>query len=401
MIRKNNSNVWSSAKYKEIVVVLCVCLIIFLQILATTVASSQETPNFPIIVWWTSEQKYAPSLISCGNEAKCFTTTDRSYFKAKSTRGFIFYGTFIDELSLPLPRAQNHQWGLLHEESPMNKFMLVHRPMIELFNYTSTFKRQSDIPLTTFCLNSLAHLLQKSLYTTAQRNELKRSKGLAPIAYIQSHCNIASDRDRYVRELMQYIQIDSYGQCVHNKDLPEGLRDPVESMESPEFLNFISQYKFHLSMENAICDDYMTEKLFRPFYVGSVPIYKGSPSVKDWLPAENSAILIDDFGSPQELAKYIKTLDNNDTAYEEMLSYKTKGIQNNHLINHIKSGGILGKDKLFETFECYVCEKVYANYQRELAGEALETKVASKNHLQCPQPDVSVGTIEEIQKPDE
>jgi len=54
----------------------------------------------------------------------------------------------------------------------------------------------------------------------------------------------------------------------------------MESMNSDEFLHFVARYKFTLSFENAVCDDYITEKLWRPLVVGSVPIYMGSPSVR-------------------------------------------------------------------------------------------------------------------------
>lgn len=32
---------------------------------------------------------------------------------------------------------------------------------------------------------------------------------------------------------------------------------------------FLSRYKFHLALENAICNDYMTEKLWRPMHLGA------------------------------------------------------------------------------------------------------------------------------------
>ena len=47
-----------------------------------------------------------------------------------------------------------------------------------------------------------------------------RTEGLASIIYVQSDCDAPSDRDLLVGWMMQYIPIDSYGACVHNKDLP-------------------------------------------------------------------------------------------------------------------------------------------------------------------------------------
>lgn len=51
-------------------------------------------------------------------------------------------------------------------------------------------------------------------------------------------------------------------------------------MHHDDFHKLAAKYKFTLAMENAICDDYMTEKLWRPLRLGSVPIVFGSSKVK-------------------------------------------------------------------------------------------------------------------------
>ena len=53
-----------------------------------------------------------------------------------------------------------------------------------------------------------------------EKNRLIR-EGLALVAYVQSDCGTPSDRDHLVQMLQQHIAIDSYGSCLHNKDLPE------------------------------------------------------------------------------------------------------------------------------------------------------------------------------------
>jgi hypothetical protein len=92
---------------------------------------------------------------------------------------------------------------------------------MELFNHTATFKRQSDLPLVTQYLSSIEDIEDRRyLVATTEKNRLQREAGLAPIAYIQSDCVCPSDRDVYVAELMKHIRVDSYGKCLHNKDLP-------------------------------------------------------------------------------------------------------------------------------------------------------------------------------------
>ena len=84
-------------------------------------------------------------------------------------------------------------------------------------------------------------------------------------------------------------------------------------------------------MENSVCDDYVTEKLWRAFYIGAVPVVYGSPLAKDIFPTNRSAIEVTDFAGPQQLAEFIAELNQNDDEYEKYLEYKTRGkIVENH-----------------------------------------------------------------------
>lgn len=60
------------------------------------------------------------------------------------------------------------------------------------------------------------------------------------------------------------------------------LIDPLPGMFDTKFYKLMAKYKFTLAMENSICDDYITEKLWRPLHLGSVPIVLGSPKVQVW-----------------------------------------------------------------------------------------------------------------------
>lgn len=88
----------------------------------------------------------------------------------------------------------------------MNNYVLSHGPGIRLFNYTATFRRESDYPLTLQWLPSLNYLLNPVAVSLKEKNRL-RKEGMAPVLYMQSHCDVPSDRDRYVHELMKYIQV--------------------------------------------------------------------------------------------------------------------------------------------------------------------------------------------------
>ncbi|PIK50791.1 putative alpha-(1,3)-fucosyltransferase 11-like [Apostichopus japonicus] len=384
--------------------------------LETLPTNDPKELDLPTILWWT-DMLY-PHMLSGRGEKKiecdigtCYSTNDKSYLPASNTRGIMFYGTDFRAYEAPLPRQKWHEWALLHEESPMNNYILSHAPMLRLFNHTGTYGRESHFPITTHSLPSLEYLTERQPVPLAAKNRLRGDGSLAPIVYVQSHCNVASDRDSYVQELMKYVDIDSYGECLNNKKLPQHLRDPVQSMFSPEFYDSVSKYKFHLAFENAICDDYVTEKFFRPFHLGSVPIHMGSSSARDWAPDDHSMINTDDFGSAKELAEFIIRLDNDDAEYEKYLDFKKSGVQNRLLIETMKNRNWeineWGRHSFITAFECHVCDKIYERWTaerrhaRDPSVELPPVRTGEYKHLGCPVPFVSVGKLDDRELEDE
>ncbi|XP_078055597.1 GDP-fucose protein O-fucosyltransferase 4 [Mustelus asterias] len=375
--------------------------------------------ELPLLVWWSGRLfphfpgERSQQRIECG-ASSCLVS--RSKRAARQRRAaLIFYGTDFRAERAPLPRAPRQSWALFHEESPMNNYLLSQGPAIRLFNYTATFRRRSDYPLPLQWLPGPDYLHTPPALPLHRKNQLRRHpRGLAPVLYLQSHCQVASDRDRYVRRLMEHLQIDSYGQCLQNKDLPnDRLVDTLTATtEDAEFMEFISQYKFHLAMENAICDDYMTEKLWRPMHLGAVPIYRGSPVVQDWMPNPHSVILIDSFESPKALADYINFLDQNDEEYLKYLEYKQPGgITNTLLLESLekRDWGVndISKPNYLNGFECFVCEKENERLRAEEAHRQQPDKfpppaprIAAYNHMGCPLPVPGYGNFEDIPEDD-
>lgn len=58
------------------------------------------------------------------------------------------------------------------------------------------------------------------------------------------------------------------------------LTNNLRGMNHADFYHILAKYKFVVLAENNICDDYMTEKFWRPFIVGSVPIVIAANSSK-------------------------------------------------------------------------------------------------------------------------
>ena len=48
------------------------------------------------------------------------------------------------------------------------------------------------------------------------------------------------------------------------------------------YLNQLKSYKFYLSLENALCHDYITEKFYLAIQAGALPIVYGGGSKADY-----------------------------------------------------------------------------------------------------------------------
>ncbi|XP_032665771.1 alpha-(1,3)-fucosyltransferase B [Odontomachus brunneus] len=340
----------------------------------------------PIVLWWTSFGTNNQAKV-CGS-TKCYFTHDRAFQSNTRLKSILFYGSNFRVRDLPTWRNSAVSWGLFHEESPRNNPILVHKEALNLFNYSSTFSRFSNVPLTLLDLPSLDELIGKSYYVdTKEKTVLMRTQNLAPVLYIQSDCDTASNRDRYVLELMKYIRIDSYGACINNAQLDNRLKDNyLDILNNREFLSFVAKYKFTIAFENAVCDDYITEKLWRPLIVGSVPIYYGSPSFKDWLPNNKSAISILDFVEPLQLANFLHKLVENNSAYEEYLHHKLGEreyrVTNDRLLHFLerRPAGVSNEfGNYVEAFECFICEQIQNNRKSQV-------DIVTERQYNCPLP---------------
>ncbi|XP_065351355.1 alpha-(1,3)-fucosyltransferase 10 [Cloeon dipterum] len=352
--------------------------------------------QIPTILWWTPFTGENGVLKNCdlGDDfqASCFFTNERKLYQ--QTKALLFYGSSFNAWELPPrnPKRKRPLWALLHEESPRNTALLQHESALSLFNFSATFSRHSDLPLTLQHLTSLEDLVgHEFLQSWQSKVQFQKKEGLAPVVFIQSDCDTSTDRDSYVRELMKYVKVDSYGSCLQNKMLPESIRDPMSALHSDEFWRFQSKYKFSIAFENGECLDYITEKLWRPLVIGSVPIYYGSPTFQDWLPFKNSTIDVRDYKSPKELAEFILMLDSDEERYNQFLEHKRQSPErfSSELLLHMlaerkwsvgeKLWNNFETKSLVEVFECYVCQRVHENLKE---GES----VVKLNHYECPPP---------------
>ena len=159
--------------------------------------------------------------------------------------------------------------------------------------------------------NSFLHYNERQFISSSLRehglNELlERPKD---IAWIVSHCDTASKRENYVKEMQKYhgLKIDVFGKCGNNSELEISDR---QTGWFAAYEKLASDYKFYLSFENSRCHDYITEKFFTALKVGMIPVVLGGLSKCDYekIAPPHSFLHVDDFKSPEHLMKELHAI---------------------------------------------------------------------------------------------
>ncbi|KAK2168491.1 hypothetical protein LSH36_16g02055 [Paralvinella palmiformis] len=236
-----------------------------------------------------------------------YTAADRS--KADS---ILFTIRDFFEKDKPQRTSRDQIWVMWHNEAPLHDHPVRFEQLNDYFNLTFSYldEPQTDI------YRPMGRILPRPAnirYRPPGRSILNNKTSL--VAWIVSNCRSKGQRNEYVNELSKYIGVDIYGRCGMNC-----------SRENDYCFKMVTRdYKFYLSFESMYCEDYMTEKLWRPLSGFIVPVVLGGANYSAVLP-RRSFIDVRDFNSPADLARYLKYLDANDDEYLAYFKWKEKYI---------------------------------------------------------------------------
>ncbi|XP_026767531.3 4-galactosyl-N-acetylglucosaminide 3-alpha-L-fucosyltransferase 9-like [Pangasianodon hypophthalmus] len=230
----------------------------------------------------------------------CQITDDRSQYD--KAHGVMFHhrdiGGDVTNL-LNTPRPPHQKWVWMNMESPDNSGR--RDQLNDVFNLTSNYRRDSDVWVP------YGRILEAS--------EKDKTFKIPPkdklVCWIVSNWNPNFRRVNYFNELIQHVKVEAYGRHFNRY------------VGNEDYNKIVQSCKFYLSFENSIHRDYFTEKLFNPLALGTVPVVLGPPrdNYEEYIPAD-SFIHVDDFKSPQELAKHLTFLDQNQEVYEQYFTWR-------------------------------------------------------------------------------
>ena len=267
-------------KYKFSLVIIVIVLFIQMNFYTKTSHSKTNSSSkfYKKILLLNSPNRLEMSSFGTGYEAfersKCpvasceITANSTSFWSNLKESKFLILQTFdaiilsysyippepiiVEYLSSKYQRPPNQRIIFFSQESPITMDLELNK-LKNLFNWTMTYRWNSDIPLL------YGRVLNKSDETNLQnKNQISR-KNKKLVAWMVSHCVTSSLRELYVEELKQFIPVDVFGKCG-NLTCPRNETHWISNSECYDKIE--NEYKFYLAFENSICIDYVTEKFF-------------------------------------------------------------------------------------------------------------------------------------------
>ncbi|XP_017541132.1 4-galactosyl-N-acetylglucosaminide 3-alpha-L-fucosyltransferase 9-like [Pygocentrus nattereri] len=258
----------------------------------------------------------------------CRITDDRSQYE-QADAVFFHVRDISDQIPnlLKMPRFPLQMWVWVNSEPPSYTPQL--RGAEDLFNLTANYRRDSDIWAP----------YGRVVKATEEEKAFQIPKKDKLVCWIVSHWSDDFKRSIYFKEFSKHIQVEGFGKYFGRE------------LNRKDFFKIIASCKFYLSFENSIHKDYISEKVFQPLVLGTVPVVIGPPrdNYEEFIPRD-AFIHIDDFSTPKDLAEHLKAVDQNQEMYEGYFAWRK------HFV---------AKDGRAEENACRICEymRMYKNYR--------------------------------------
>jgi len=265
-----------------------------------------------IILFWTKffDTPFVQNDInldnSCLKKSPCLFTNDRALLNISSA--VVFHMRDFCNFDLPPKKYNGQKFIFFTMETPEMTYIKLKGFPDKYFDMTMTYRNDS----TVFCPYGRLEKKKKQNIVTDINNGTKTKM----VAWIVSNCRTDSRREFYVNELKKYINVDVYGACGN-------LECTLNEKNEHDCEKMLQQYNFYLSLENAVCEDYITEKFFTRLKHSMVPIVLKRSIHERWAPPD-SFIALDDFESPHDLAIYLKRVASDDKLLHRHLAWRIK-----------------------------------------------------------------------------
>lgn len=329
---------------------------------------------------WDGQKHTDLRDFGCDEESyKCTITTNRSYLSDLSLYdGILFHQVDINTRDIPNQdnRGENQLYIFHTAESPLHSLSINPGSISQdsplnnkFFNATMTYSTQADIHMPYGRIVQTAALppdLDQFIRDYGQQNYRRiPSKNFSAVVVV-SNCASRSQREEVLSELGRIVPVHVFGKC--GQPLP----DLGPTNRTTDLHKLLGQtFQFHLSFENSLCEDYVTEKFFNAMGSGMIPVVLNGANMSRIAPT-HSYIDVKDFTTIRELGSYLEEVSSDPSLYASYFWWTN--------FYQVRAKGKEGSMALF----CFACRYLHAG------GEARVVEDLHKEWVEgrCRQPPI-------------
>ena len=266
-------------------------------------------------------------IINCPNIGKnCeFVNLDKGHECFKEAN-FVLFNAVFSELFPAIPylartKLPNQKYAIGLWEAPSHTHIGTIFPyhlndLVQQFDFTMYFDRENaDIWSREQNYDHFIPNKQRPRFNMTLVDEIINGKTRHMAAMI-SDCFDDWGRLEFLNDLRQYgVSVDIYGWC--------GEMGPCLTYGDDNcYSNLEKDYFFYASLENSICNGYVTEKIVRPLQHFLVPVAVGGIDYSNFTPP-NSIVEVSKFENTKQLADFLIALTKNlNDEYKKYFQWK-------------------------------------------------------------------------------
>uniref|UniRef100_A0A914GYU3 Fucosyltransferase n=1 Tax=Globodera rostochiensis TaxID=31243 RepID=A0A914GYU3_GLORO len=284
------------------------CLLFHLLNISANCFAAESEANEPIILGWNNFfnqgniiQTIAPEEQVRKCKRKCKYSQDKKI--AENASVIVFHQTARGVL--PGGRRSDQLYVMFDLESPSNSHP--QHPFPDFFNLSMTYRAEDEHNLLApygglHRIDRSKSEVLKDIWTWEEvLTKVGRKDKMA--LQIASNCASHSGREAYTNELGKYMEITGYGRCF-GRDCDKMCYDAQ-----------IDRHFFYLAFENSVCHNYVTEKFWNALRHLTVPVVLSRKALKGLDIPPEAFVAADDFGTVEEMAKFLLELRFDQTRY--------------------------------------------------------------------------------------
>lgn len=269
---------------------------------------TKEINDTIYVLMWTNPNQDSYLQMKMGKQSfadkhcefqNCFLTDNFGVHLAETNFGAILF--YSEELRkdpyLPMPTERNFEQKYVFVSTKPSALFPITTYYDNFFNWTWTYKLDSDIVVANIVIrNERGHIIgpKKDMYWIPIENMKPASADIVNIlkgkstavAWYVSNCTLMDPHDAFVFALRN--ELKKHGHSLHTLGSQCRRNDRnmvfcITGNEAECFDLIESKYYFHLSFEDAMSDDYVTNKLLVALNNYAVPIVFGGANYTRYL----------------------------------------------------------------------------------------------------------------------